>query len=127
MRKIVLSSQALIFTDGSQVQGPSFKLIWLFRKELGLIADFLPLPVHLWAEPPGTPPASGPGLRTPPHEVFLPRPLKAWVLLGPLYNLVSTGRGIIIANHCAAPGGHRWWQRLCFGVKHVLKICVLQF
>lgn len=47
MRKIVLSSQALIFTDVSQVQGPSFKLIWLFRKELVLIADFLPLPVHL--------------------------------------------------------------------------------
>lgn len=44
MRKIVLSSQALIFMDVSQVQGLSFKLIWLFRKEPVLIADFLPLP-----------------------------------------------------------------------------------
>lgn len=86
MRKIVLSSQALIFTDTSQVQGLSFKPIWLFRKEPVLIADFLPLSVHLLAAlpDPSIPPALHSGL---PHARCFclsppPPPAKAWAFLG---------------------------------------------
>ena len=47
MRKIVLSSQALISMDVSQVQGLSFKLSWPQKGAFVLIADFWPLLEHL--------------------------------------------------------------------------------
>lgn len=109
MRKIVLSSQALIFMDVSQVQGLSFKPIWLFRKDLVLIAHFLPLRVHLRAGLPGDPTALRPC-------ASLPRPSKASAFPGPFCKLVSWGRGSALADNYALRAQtkciYRWAERV---------------
>lgn len=88
MRKIVLSSQALIFTDVSQVQGLSFKPIWLFRKELVLIAHFRPLRGHLRAGLGNShcPPPWAPWASLPPWG-----PSAGWLLVG-----VGTSSEIVV-------------------------------